>query len=94
MILYLHKGVRGMEVKLRKQPQKYLDRLQPRLYDKLNNALRGLEDWEGDIIGLAGRKNEYRLKIPPYRIIFSYAKGEDIITVTKIDTRGDAYKKG
>nr|AGS51622.1 hypothetical protein [uncultured bacterium contig00017] len=53
-----------------------------------------MEDWEGDIIGLAGRKNEYRLKIPPYRIIFSYVKGEDIITVTKIDTRGDVYKKG
>ena len=83
-----------MEVKLQKQPKKYLSKCQPRSYERLQNALLDLEDWVGDIKGLAGRKNEYRLKLPPFRIIFTYVKGEDFIIVTKINTRGDAYKKG
>ena len=83
-----------MEVILRKQPEKYLDKCQPKSYEKLQNALLSLKDWGGNIKGLEGRKNEYRLKLPPFRIIFSYVKGEDFITVTKISTRGDVYKKG
>ena len=83
-----------MEVILQKQPKKYLSKCQPMSCERLQNALLDLEDWEGDIKGLVGRKNEYRLKLPPFRIIFTYVKGEDFIIVTKISTRGDAYKKG
>ena len=83
-----------MLIDLKKQPEKYLSKCQKNMRIKLLNALKGLEDWNGDIIGLQGRKNEYRLKVPPFRIIFTYKMGDDVITVVKIDTRGDAYKKG
>jgi mRNA-degrading endonuclease RelE of RelBE toxin-antitoxin system len=79
-----------MQIILKKQPEKYLGKCPQNIYERLDEALTGLEDWEGDIKRLQGRKNEYRLKLPPFRIIFNYAKGEDIITVTKIDTRGTA----
>ena len=82
-----------MQIILKKQPEKYLNRWPQNIYEKLNDALIGLEDWEGDIKRLQGRKDEYRLKLPPFRIIFTYAKGEDII-VTRIDTRGTVYKRG
>lgn len=83
-----------MHVDLKKQPEKYLSKCQNKIYEKIHAALIGLESWDGDIKKLEGRKNEYRLKLPPFRIIFTYIKGEDVITVTRIDTRGDAYKKG
>lgn len=83
-----------MQIVLKKQPTKYLNKCSQKTYAKLDKDLSGLEDWEGDIKALQGRKDEYRLKVPPFRIIFTYVKGDDVITVTKIDTRGDAYKKG
>jgi len=83
-----------LHVDLKKQPEKYLSKCQNKIYEKIHAALIGLESWDGDIKKLEGRKNEYRLKLPPFRIIFTYIKGEDVITVTRIDTRGDAYKKG
>ncbi len=81
-----------MDVELKKQPKKYMDKCTKKIYNKLYIALIGLEDWEGDIKKLEGKKDEYRLKIPPYRIIFTYVKGDNIITVTRIETRGDVYK--
>ena len=83
-----------MQVELRKQPEKYLDKCTQNMHEKLINALSGLESWQGDIKRLEGSKSEYRLKIPPFRIIFTYVKGGNVITVKKISTRGDAYKKG
>ena len=86
--------MKNLHVDLKKQPEKYLSKCQNKIYEKIHAALIGLESWDGDIKKLEGRKNEYRLKLPPFRIIFTYIKGEDVITVTRIDTRGDAYKKG
>ena len=83
-----------MQVILKKQPEKYLSKCPQNTHEKLNGALIGLENWEGDIKKLQGRKDEYRLKLPPFRIIFIYVNGEDIITVTRIDTRGQVYKRG
>lgn len=83
-----------MEIRLKKQPEKYLDKCTKSDYDKIYKALVKLKSWQGDIKRLEGSKNEYRLKIPPFRILFTYIKGDIIITVIKIGTRGDAYKKG
>ena len=72
-------------------------------YDKIDDALDGLQNLDGDIVKLSGRKNEYRLKIPPFRIIFQIigvaddtdsTKTKKVIVVTRINTRGDVYKKG
>lgn len=75
-----------MEIKLEKQPQKYLSAVDGNTRRKLERALEGLKNLEGDIVRLAGTKNMYRLKIAHYRIIFAYSSGE-IIVVETIDTR-------
>ena len=48
----------------------------------------------GDIKPLTGRKNEYRLRSGKYRIIYEYIfrNGEKILSIIKIDSRGEIYK--
>jgi len=48
---------------------------------------------DGDIKKLQGKKklSLYRLRVGKYRIIFEL--GADEIVITKIDSRGDIYKK-
>ena len=75
-----------MEIVLRKQPQKYQASVDANTRNKLNRALDGLKELEGDIVKLSGKKNLYRLKIEHYRVIFAYSGGE-IIVVETIDTR-------
>ena len=50
-------------------------------------ALEELAELRGDIVPLAGKKNLFRYKIPQYRIIFEWVKGEIVITVIEINTR-------
>lgn len=83
-----------MRVELKKQPVKYLDKCSKGDYEKLCNAIYGLEDLCGDIKKLRGYEDEYRLKVPPYRVVFTYNSSDKVITVQRIGTRGDVYKKG
>ena len=75
-----------MKIVLRKQPQKYLASVDANIRKKLNLALDGLREMQGDIVRLSGKKNLYRLKIEHYRVIFAYEGGE-IIIVETIDSR-------
>ena len=74
------------KVKLKKQPQKYLSKVDGNTYKKLRKALDGLEKWEGDIVKLKN-SDYYRLKIPHYRFIFEYDNGINVISVEEINTR-------
>lgn len=76
-----------MEIKLKKQPQKYLEAADKRTREKLLRALDELSRLEGDIVPLAGVKNMYRYKIDHYRILFQWIHGEIVITVIEINTR-------
>lgn len=76
-----------MELKLKKQPQKYLASVDENTRKKLYKALDELAQLKGDIVPLAGKKNRYRYKIPHYRITFEWIKGEIVITVIEINTR-------
>jgi mRNA-degrading endonuclease RelE of RelBE toxin-antitoxin system len=76
-----------MEVRLKKQPQKYLDSVDTATRKKLYKALNQLSRLEGNIVPLSGQKNRYRYKIAHYRIVFEWVKGEIIITVVEINTR-------
>ena len=76
-----------MEIKLKKQPQKYLASVDEATRKKLYRALDQLSRLEGDIVPLAGKKHLYRYKISHYRITFEWRKGELIITVIEINTR-------
>lgn len=75
-----------MEIKLEKQPVKYLASLDSPTRAKLVRALEGLKELKGDIVKLKGTDNLYRLKINHYRIIFKY-DGKEIIIVSTINTR-------
>lgn len=76
-----------MEIKLKKQPQKYLASVDEPTRKKLYKALDQLSRLEGDIVPLGGQKNMYRYKIAHYRIVFQWVKGELVITVIEINTR-------
>lgn len=76
-----------MELKLKKQPQKYLASVDEPTRKKLYKALDQLSRLEGDIVPLSGQKNMYRYKIAHYRIIFQWIRGEIVITVIEINTR-------
>jgi mRNA-degrading endonuclease RelE of RelBE toxin-antitoxin system len=76
------------KVKLKKQPQKYLSKVDSGTYKKLRKALGELEEWKGDIIKLKN-SDYYRLKIPQYRFIFTYDNDINIISVEEINTRTD-----
>lgn len=75
-----------MELRLEKQPKKYLSSLDEPTRAKLERALRGICDLKGDIVKLSGTKDLFRYKIEHYRIIFRYSGGE-IIIVETINTR-------
>jgi len=76
-----------MEIKLNKQPQKYLASVDKNTRAKLYKALDQLSRLEGNIVPLKGQKNRYRYKIAHYRIIFEWRKGEIVIVVVEINTR-------
>ncbi len=76
-----------MELKLKKQPQKYLAAADAKTRKKLLKALDELSRLEGDIVPLKGTENKYRYKIDHYRILFEWVRGEIIIMVIEINTR-------
>ena len=80
-----------MEVKLLKQPQKYLASVDAPTRRKLLKALDRLSRLEGNIVPLAGQPGIYRYKLEHYRILFRWEKGEIIIVVFQIDTRGNTH---
>ena len=75
-----------MELKLEKQPKKYLASVDEPARLKLYRALDKLRTLDGNIVKLSGTKDLFRMKIDHYRIIFRYNGGE-IIIVEAIDTR-------
>ena len=78
-----------MELKLKKQPQKYLASVDANTRKKLWKALEQLSRLEGNIVLLSGYKNRFRYKIDHYRITFDWIRGEIVITVIEINTRSN-----
>jgi len=76
-----------MEIRLKKQPQKYLASVDEKTRKKLYKALDQLSRLEGNIVRLGGYKSRYRYKIDHYRIVFDWVHGEIVIVVVEINTR-------
>ena len=76
-----------MEIRLKKQPQKYLASVDEKTRKKLYKALDQLSRLEGNIVRLSGYKSRYRYKIDHYRIAFDWIQGEIVIIVVEINTR-------
>ena len=70
-----------MEIKLKKQPQKYLASVDEKTRKKLYKALDQISRLEGNIVRLGG------YKIDHYRIVFDWVQGEIVIVVVEINTR-------
>lgn len=79
--------VARMDIRLARQAQKYLAKVDDATRKKLYKALDQIAVLEGDIVGLKGYQNRYRYKLDHYRIIFEWVKGEIIIKVIEINTR-------
>jgi mRNA interferase RelE/StbE len=81
-----------MKVTLDKQPTKFLNRMNEPLRHRLLKALKELseEPPEGDIKKLSGN-DHYRSRVGDYRII--YGIKNNVIVVSKIASRGQAYKE-
>uniref|UniRef100_UPI003FEE5EC5 type II toxin-antitoxin system RelE family toxin n=1 Tax=Dysosmobacter welbionis TaxID=2093857 RepID=UPI003FEE5EC5 len=76
-----------MELRLQKQPIKYLESVDQPTRNKLYRALDKLKNLDGDIVKLKGYDNLYRFKIQHYRILFSIDREGNIIIVSAINTR-------
>ena len=82
-----------MIVLLHRTASKYLDRLNQADRDRIDEALDKLEKEppEGDIAPLAGDPGRFRVRVGSFRLLY-WVKSE-VILVTHIDPRGQAYKK-
>ena len=75
-----------MELKLEKQPRKYLASVDANTRIKFYRALDKLKNLEGNIVRLSGSNDLFRMKIDHYRSLFRYSGGQ-IIVVETINTR-------
>ena len=80
-----------MEIKLEKQPRKYLRSLDAPTREKLERALDKLSRLEGNIDPIQGMKNRYRYKMDHYRIVFEWIKNTIVIRVIEINTRTNIH---
>jgi mRNA interferase RelE/StbE len=82
-----------MKVKLHKEADKYLNRLDKTDRDRFDEAFTDLEKEppKGDIRPYEGCKDVLRLRVGNFRAIFKYE--DNFILVTHIEPRGQAYTK-
>jgi mRNA-degrading endonuclease RelE of RelBE toxin-antitoxin system len=80
--------MKPFDIKLKKQPQKYLLKTDNNTRKKLFKALNGLKIFKGDIVKLKN-SNYYRLKILQYRFIFERDDEIRIISIEEINTKTD-----
>lgn len=77
---------------IKKPAKKFIDRLPKSEQARIVNAIEKLPD-EGDIKPLRGYDDLLRLRVGPYRVIFSVDSGKLIVYVADADSRGDIYKR-
>ena len=80
-----------MKIDRKKQPRKYLKKVDTATRQKLEEAIEGLKEMRGDIVKIKGT-DLYRLKIEHYRIGFTYEAQNAVIMIEAILPRGDFYK--
>ena len=77
---------------IKKPAKRFIDRLPKSEQARITAAIEKLPD-EGDIKPLQGHNDLYRLRVGPYRLIYSMDNGELIVYVADADNRGDIYKR-
>ena len=80
----------------RRQARNYLARLplkiKSNIIDKLHELQKDPDSQKIDVDKLKGEAG-YRLRIGPYRIIYTRDRDQLITEVVKVRTRGDIYKR-
>ena len=81
-----------MKISASDQVAGWLSGLPPDPKRRMRAALRGLEDWQGDIKALRGElEGFYRLRVGGYRIVYRVMEGE-VIRLDYADTRDVVYE--
>ena len=82
-----------MKVLLHRAADKYYERLNQTDKDRIDGALDDLEKEppEGDITVIVGEPGRFRVRVGGFRLLFRIKN--NVILVTHIDSRGQAYKK-
>ena len=77
---------------IKKRAKKFIDRLPKSEQARIVDAIEKLPD-EGDIKPLRGHDDLFRLRVGPYRLIYSVDNGRLIVYIADADNRGDIYKR-
>lgn len=87
--------VKPMQIEYSKEAIKYIDKLDKPTKQRLKKAFDKLlkEPPQGDIKALQGQRNVYRLRVGDLRILFTINADTNIILITQIVPRGEAYKR-
>lgn len=70
---------------------KFLRKQTPEQQRRLVAAIHKLPE-QGDIKPMAGRPEEYRLRVGPYRVLYTVRETVLVVQVLSIGSRGDVYK--
>ncbi|OPY58476.1 MAG: Plasmid stabilization system protein [Pelotomaculum sp. PtaU1.Bin035] len=86
------------DVRLTREPEKYLKSLPEQLYNKFVTEMLALEnDPKAGILLKGSFKGYYRIKFKfrkvDYRIIYRIAWEEDIVYIVLLGSRGSVYQK-
>lgn len=79
------------KIEIAKPAQKFIAKQPKSQQIRLLQAIQKLP-LEGDIKKLAGRTNQYRLRVGDYRIIYEVHDDVLIVRVLNAGNRGDIYK--
>lgn len=78
------------KIKIRPKALKFIEKQDKYQRLRIYKAIYNLPN--GHIKKMVGCKNEYRLRIGNYRIIYEQIQNEFIILITKAENRGQIYK--
>lgn len=78
------------KIKIRPKALKFIEKQDKFQRLRIYKAIYNLPN--GDVKKMAGCKNEYRLRVGNYRIIYEQIQNEFIILITKAENRGQIYK--
>ncbi|MBQ2938698.1 MAG: type II toxin-antitoxin system RelE/ParE family toxin [Clostridia bacterium] len=78
------------KIKIRPKALKFIEKQDKYQRLRIYKAIYNLP--KGDVKKMAGCKNEYRLRVGNYRIIYEHNQNEFIILITKAENRGQIYK--
>lgn len=78
------------KIKIRPKALHFIEKQDKSQRIRLYKAIYNLPN--GDVKKLVGCKNDYRLRVGNYRIIYELDNEELIILITKANNRGQIYK--